>query len=550
MRRSLLMCGRRGLDARGSWELSLAALVAVWSRRLHPTAAAYRQTGQLCARSRQWQIGMLLSLQAFEVGLQSRRASFTTAIRMCDQGGQWALGLHLLCDLMDSSTTPHVVCYSAAITACSRAAQWKQSVCLLLAMNSEEVEPNVVSYNATMASFARVARWQDAVWLLGDMSRSELQPDTVSYNTVANACRLGGQSKMGLRLLAGRMATQEDPSNGTLQPDTFTHCNVIAAYKTTSQWARAIDLALDLARRPAAGLDAFSLSAAVAACTRAAQASQAAELVRSHGNAELADSVVYDAAAHACSVGSLWAEALRLVLQMRCQALHPGVPCLAAVASSIAQEQPTGRGALPVLVNAACQRAKKQLLQSCGTASGSCAHDAIVAEGLPRHLGVSAHAEHYAIRHRQGLEVALRVHVIQPVAKKLAKLKHMPATHILGDSFDQMSATRPDEQDPVLASQFGLGSFHTKETLQRLFSPDAQGYGSKFESSSGSDCRNLAIDGLRVQRSRSHGVCLPREPPARLLLASVGLDLFLPQKSPRSPEQLMLSSCFSVGHGG
>eukprot|EP00933_Yihiella_yeosuensis_P008318 TRINITY_DN113708_c0_g1_i1.p1 TRINITY_DN113708_c0_g1~~TRINITY_DN113708_c0_g1_i1.p1 ORF type:complete len:307 (+),score=62.00 TRINITY_DN113708_c0_g1_i1:205-1125(+) len=301
---------------------------------------------------------------------------------------------------------------------------------------------------------------------------------------------------------------------------------------------------MDLRSDAGAEIDAFSLSAAVAAMTRGSQPGLGAALVEMAGEqvARGVDAVVFAAAVTACERGALWAEALRLVSTLRSQELQPGVQCLASASGALMVGRADLEQAASFLTGLAQQRAFEELMifkrSSNSAIDGGASHDAIVAEALPRSLGLDdSHMRAEPLRR------ILRAYVVAPVEHRLRNLMQCLPT-----SPRHKGSRMPAEvleTDNLLKTQYGLGELTSKEVLRELLHKE-----SNCDDDNGGIRRRRLRSVLSLLRQRH--LLLPVEPISRILVVSIDCSLQLGTPSFRgaSCTELPLFSEAVVGYGG
>ena len=289
----------------GLWVHALNLLEEMERKQLLATAVPMNCAIHCCSLAAKWKQATLL-LEDMELRqIQADVVTYTAAIKACGAGGKWQKAVWLLHEARLKQLQPNLVTYNSALAACghdgpgSPGSRWQQAASLLEEARAQ-LPVDVVSYNAVLSAMSSQAHWQHSVMLRASMYTAGIAEDL--YTCTATVAQPFW--KVGLLLLQemprrrpSMLATSYTAAMGASEKafawpmalslfqeleermvqNSLVTCNAaISSCEKGLRWRGALDLLARAKAQPST----IGFSAAMSACDRAGQTSQAMQLLQ------------------------------------------------------------------------------------------------------------------------------------------------------------------------------------------------------------------------------------------------------------------------------
>eukprot|EP00904_Undaria_pinnatifida_P012907 jgi/Undpi1/8747/HiC_scaffold_25.g11209.m1 len=293
------------------WESAQSVFQDMHDKGVEPDMVSYNTVINALGRCGRVQEAMEYLHRMKEQGLSPDVVTFGTLIHACAQSARKDAALALFAEMASRGLKPNLDVYKGCIVSCHKAGDYQQGLDLFDKMSARHVRMDRVVFNTAIACCSQLKLWRRAVALLDEMRARGVNPDQYSYNSAIYACVKAKQSQQMTMVLA-RM--REDGFN----PDVWTYSNLIRCLADANLWRRALGILDDMMEEGGVEPDAHCFNGAISACSKSGEWAEAERLVTEMRSRALKlDPYTYNSLMNAYGVAGEWSKALSMLDQMR-----------------------------------------------------------------------------------------------------------------------------------------------------------------------------------------------------------------------------------------
>eukprot|EP00435_Cladocopium_sp_Y103_P033796 s1144_g8.t1 len=194
-------------------------------------AAARRPAHKADEVAEGWRQALLLLEELRLRRLSATTRTYNSLASACSRGHAWLEASKLLSTAVEEGLPWDLFSYNIAIQGCHRSAAGPKLSTLLRQMEHDEVEANAVTFTTAIGACERSQRWELALDFFRRLKASQDHIGAITSNSVMAACAAGHAWAESVKIFWDMLLS------GTA--DAASMANVLKAYKTTSQWQEA-----------------------------------------------------------------------------------------------------------------------------------------------------------------------------------------------------------------------------------------------------------------------------------------------------------------------